>query len=69
VPELIEALREQGAEDIIVFVGGVVPTQDHGFLYQSGVKGIFGPGTPIPLCAAEVLQQIRESLGVALAAA
>jgi len=65
VPELIAALREQGAEDIIVFVGGVVPTQDHGFLYQSGVKGIFGPGTPIPLCAAEVLQQIRESLGSA----
>ncbi|MYM29564.1 methylmalonyl-CoA mutase [Duganella sp. CY15W] len=68
VPELIEALREQGAEDIIVFVGGVVPTQDHGFLYQAGVKGIFGPGTPIPLCAAEVLEQIRESLAAPVAA-
>ncbi|WP_343732596.1 methylmalonyl-CoA mutase [Duganella sp.] len=63
VPELIAALREEGAQDIIVFVGGVVPTQDHGFLYQAGVKGIFGPGTPIPLCAADVLQHIRESLG------
>jgi methylmalonyl-CoA mutase len=63
VPELIEALRQQGAQDIIVFVGGVVPAQDHGFLYQAGVKGIFGPGTPIPLCAAEVLQQIRDALG------
>jgi methylmalonyl-CoA mutase len=67
VPELIAALREEGAQDIIVFVGGVVPTQDHGFLYQAGVKGIFGPGTPIPLCAAEVLQQIREALGAGAA--
>jgi methylmalonyl-CoA mutase len=65
VPELIAALREQGAHEIIVFVGGVVPTQDHGFLYQAGVKGIFGPGTPIPQCAAEVLEHIRESLGIA----
>ncbi|MES2151899.1 MAG: methylmalonyl-CoA mutase [Pseudomonadota bacterium] len=58
VPALIEALRAQGASDIIVFVGGVVPSQDHGALYQAGVSGIFGPGTPIPECAAEVLAQI-----------
>jgi methylmalonyl-CoA mutase len=64
VPALIAALREQGASDIVVFVGGVVPAQDYDFLYAAGVKGIFGPGTPIPQCAEEVLTQI----GAALAA-
>ncbi|MGB9992659.1 methylmalonyl-CoA mutase [Pseudoduganella rhizocola] len=55
VPELIAALKAEGAEQVIVFVGGVVPSQDHGFLYEHGVRGIFGPGTPIPVCAGEVL--------------
>jgi methylmalonyl-CoA mutase len=58
VPELLAALRAEGAGEVVVFVGGVVPAQDHGFLYQAGVKGIFGPGTPIPQCADEVLAQI-----------
>ncbi len=62
VPGIIEALKEQGAEDIVVFVGGVVPQQDHVFLYDAGVKGIYGPGTPIPACAKDVLEQIRTSL-------
>jgi len=64
VPALIAALRAEGADDIVVFVGGVVPAQDHGALYQAGVQGIFGPGTPIPLCAEEVLRQIRAGLNV-----
>ena len=51
VPEIIRALRAQGANDIIVFVGGVVPQQDYDFLYGAGVKGIYGPGTPIPVSA------------------
>ncbi len=61
VPALIQALREQRAEDIVVFVGGVIPTQDYEFLRRAGVAGIFGPGTPIPVCAREVLDAIRSS--------
>ncbi|MDR1968948.1 MAG: methylmalonyl-CoA mutase family protein, partial [Burkholderiaceae bacterium] len=59
VPAIIEELKKQGADDIIVFVGGVIPRQDYDFLYQAGVKGIYGPGTPIPACAKDVLEQIR----------
>ncbi len=58
VPALVQALQAQGADDIVVFVGGVVPAQDYEFLYQAGAKGIFGPGTPIPKCAHEVLRAI-----------
>ena len=46
-----------------MFVGGVIPQQDYAFLYQAGVKGIFGPGTPIPVSAKEVLEQIKASRG------
>jgi methylmalonyl-CoA mutase len=62
VPAIIEALREQGGGDIVVFVGGVIPQQDYEFLYQAGVKGIYGPGTPIPASAKDVLEQIKQSL-------
>ena len=62
VPAIIAELRKQGADDIIVFVGGVIPQQDYGFLYDAGVKGIYGPGTPIPVSAKDVLEQIRASL-------
>jgi methylmalonyl-CoA mutase len=63
VPAIIESLAAQGGGDIIVFVGGVVPQQDYEFLYKAGVKGIFGPGTPIPVSAKEVLEQIKASRG------
>ncbi len=63
VPAIIQALKDQGADDIIVFVGGVVPAQDYDFLYRSGVKGIYGPGTPIPTSARDVLEQIRRAVG------
>ena len=59
VPAIIEALRAQGAGDIVVFVGGVVPQQDYDFLRAAGVKGIYGPGTPIPESARDVLMQIK----------
>jgi methylmalonyl-CoA mutase len=59
VPAIIEALKAQGGDDIIVFVGGVVPAQDYDFLYAAGVKGIYGPGTPIPVSAKDVLEQIK----------
>jgi len=65
VPAIIEALKAQGADDIIVFVGGVIPQQDYRFLYEAGVKGIYGPGTPIPASAKDVLEQIRNAQGVA----
>ncbi len=61
VPAIVDALRVQGADDIVVFVGGVVPRQDYDFLYAAGVKGIYGPGTPIPASAKDVLEQIREA--------
>jgi len=62
VPAIIEELRKQGADDIIVFVGGVIPAQDYDFLYAQGVKGIYGPGMPIPDSARDVLKHIRASL-------
>jgi methylmalonyl-CoA mutase len=65
VPAIVRALREQGANDIIVFVGGVVPQQDYAFLYEAGVKGIYGPGTPIPDSARDVLNQIKRASAAA----
>jgi methylmalonyl-CoA mutase len=63
VPAIIAELKQQGADDIIVFVGGVIPRQDYDFLYAAGVKGIYGPGTPIPVSARDVLSQIEKALG------
>ena len=63
VPAIIQSLKAQGADDIIVFVGGVIPRQDYEMLYDAGVKGIYGPGTPIPASAKDVLEQIRRSIG------
>jgi methylmalonyl-CoA mutase len=62
VPAIIAALKAQGGDDIIVFVGGVVPRQDYAHLFEAGVKGIYGPGTPIPASAKDVLEQIRKAL-------
>jgi methylmalonyl-CoA mutase len=62
VPAIIEELKKQGAHDIIVFVGGVIPRQDYEFLYEAGVKGIYGPGTPIPASAKDVLEQIKKAV-------
>jgi methylmalonyl-CoA mutase len=62
VPAIIDELKKQGGEGVIVFVGGVIPRQDYDFLYAAGVKGIYGPGTPIPVSARDVLDQISKSL-------
>ncbi len=59
VPQLIQALKKQGADDIIVIVGGVIPAQDYDFLKQRGVAAIFGPGTHIPSAAREILGVIQ----------
>ena len=61
VPAIIDALRAQGGDDIVVFVGGVIPRQDYDALYAAGVKGIYGPGTPIPASARDVLAHIRRA--------
>jgi len=62
VPQLIHELRKQGADDIIVIAGGVIPQQDYEFLEGSGVTLIFGPGTPIPDAARKVLDAINATL-------
>ncbi len=60
-PKLIEALKAQGAGDILVICGGVIPQQDYEFLYGAGVKAIFGPGTNIPEAAKDILDLIRST--------
>jgi len=58
-PKLIEALRAQGAGEILVICGGVIPQQDYAFLKDAGVSAIFGPGTNIPDAARDILKLIR----------
>jgi methylmalonyl-CoA mutase len=60
VPQLIAALRAQGAGDVIVVCGGVIPPQDHAALKAAGVVAIYGPGTNIPNAAIEILTLIRK---------
>jgi len=60
VPQLIEALRAQGARDVLVVVGGVIPAHDYEFLYAAGVSAIFGPGSNICRAASEILALVRE---------
>jgi methylmalonyl-CoA mutase len=62
VPAIIDSLRAQGGGDVVVFVGGVVPEQDYPVLRAAGVAGIYGPGTPIPVSARDVLERIRARL-------
>jgi methylmalonyl-CoA mutase len=60
VPALIEALKREGADDILVVCGGVIPPKDYAFLKRAGVAAIYGPGTNIPKAAAEILSLIRD---------
>jgi len=60
VPVLIEALKREGAGDILVVVGGVIPPKDYEFLKKAGVSAVYGPGsTNIPQAASEILALIR----------
>ncbi len=59
VPALIEALKREGAGDILVVCGGVIPPTDYDFLKNAGVSAIYGPGTNIPKAAAEILSLIQ----------
>ena len=63
LPELVKSLKAQGADDIIVFAGGVIPAQDYDYLYNAGAKAIFGPGTRIEDSAIRVLEEIRKARG------
>ncbi len=60
VPQLVEQLRAQGAREVVVVVGGVVPVGDYEFLKANGVSAVFGPGSNIPRAAAEILALVRE---------
>ncbi|HRD94672.1 MAG TPA: cobalamin-dependent protein, partial [Accumulibacter sp.] len=65
LPALVKALQDQGADDIIVFAGGVIPAQDYDFLFKAGAKAIFGPGTRIEDSAMTVLAEIRKARAAA----
>jgi methylmalonyl-CoA mutase len=65
IPELIEALKAEGADDIIVVVGGIIPPKDYEEMYAAGVKAVFGPGTPILQSARTVLEKIKEQITIA----
>jgi len=60
-PQLVQALKDKGAGDILVICGGVIPHQDYQYLHDAGVKAIFGPGTNIPEAAQDILRLIREA--------
>ena len=60
VPQLIEELKRQGREDIMVIAGGVIPAQDYQYLYDAGVSGVFGPGTVISIAAQKILKDLME---------
>jgi methylmalonyl-CoA mutase len=59
LPRLIQQLSELGRDDIMVIVGGIVPPQDHNELKEAGVAAIFGPGTVVPVAAAEILDELE----------
>lgn len=61
VPQVIEALKQLGREDIMVIAGGVIPQQDYDFLYKAGVFGVFGPGTKISKAAISILELLLQS--------
>jgi methylmalonyl-CoA mutase len=63
VPEIIRELKDMGRQDILVFVGGVIPLQDYEFLYAAGVTEVFGPGSVIPLCAQSILNTLSQPSG------
>jgi methylmalonyl-CoA mutase len=65
VPNLIQALKAEGGEDILVVVGGIIPPADYEFLYKAGAAGVFGPGTPVTLSANQVLNALEKALASA----
>ncbi len=62
IPELINLLKEAGRGDIKIFAGGVIPAKDYEFLRKSGVVGIYGPGSNIVECAADILRLLGHNM-------
>jgi methylmalonyl-CoA mutase len=62
VPQVLEELKNYGREDIMVIAGGVIPPQDYQFLFDSGVVGVFGPGTKIAKAAIDILEILIDSI-------
>jgi methylmalonyl-CoA mutase len=62
LPELVQHLKEKGAEDILVICGGIIPQQDYQFLLDAGVAAIFGPGTPVPDAACTTLDAATDNM-------
>jgi methylmalonyl-CoA mutase len=63
LPQLIDELKKLGREDIIVIIGGVIPSQDYEYLYEKGAAAIFGPGTKIPEAGIKVMEIVNERFG------
>ena len=62
IPELIDELKKNNAEDVIVICGGVIPKKDYKFLYNCGVAAIFGPGTSIPEATETIINKTTNHL-------
>ena len=62
IPELIRGLRAAGRNDVKVIAGGVIPPQDYEFLREAGVQGIYGPGSNVVECAADVLRLLGHNM-------
>jgi methylmalonyl-CoA mutase len=60
VPQVVQSLKELGREDILVIVGGVIPAQDYQELYDAGAVAVFGPGTPVSVCAVSMLELLEQ---------
>ncbi len=60
VPALVKALKKQGADDVLVVVGGVIPPTDYQYLYDAGAVGVFGPGTPVTDSANHILNELEK---------
>jgi methylmalonyl-CoA mutase len=63
LPQLVSELEKLGRDDIMIVVGGVIPTQDYDYLREHGASHIFGPGTVLPVSAQKVLEELNERLG------
>jgi len=61
-PALVKCLADRGGSHILVIAGGVIPPKDYDFLYENGVKAIFGPGTPITDASDKVIDKIDEAI-------
>ena len=65
VPQLMQSLEAQGADDVLVVCGGVIPPQDYGMLEDLGVAAIYGPGTNIPAAASEIIGLLQDRRAIA----